>query len=75
MITSKSDPCELLRRVALPLRKSKVIAKEDFDLDQEEEEERKIDKKNNKRTTDDDDDDDESDASDDDDFENQPASA
>jgi len=57
VITSKSDPCELLRRVALPLQKSKVIAKEDFDLDQEEEEERKLDKKNKKRTTDDDDDD------------------
>ena len=55
MITSKSDPCELLRRVALPLQKSKVIAKEDFDLDQEEEEERKLDKKNKKRRTDDDD--------------------
>ena len=36
MITSKAQPCELMRRVALPLQKKKVIPKEEIDGDLEE---------------------------------------
>ena len=36
MITSKAQPCELMRRVALPLQKKKVIPKEEIDGEVEE---------------------------------------